>query len=362
VDYVGVFRDLQKALAIYGSGAGGRIKEGESPVRDKSALVEQLEQAIAEATSFCAERGIDTSKILTAQKFEKVKLVGDAVDAILAKDEFKKRFLILAASVARLYKAILPDPAATELHPACVLFAVLAEKIRSKTGDPDISSVMHDVEGVLDSSIAAEGYVIRDEESAKVDLSKIDFEKLKKHFARAHKHTEVERLRNAISKQLTQMVCLNRSRMDYLKKFQDMIEEYNAGSSNADTFFENLVAFVEELNEEEKRSIAENLSEEELAILDILTKPEMKLSPKEGRDVKKVARQLLETLKREKLVLDWRKFQQSRAAVRQCIEEVLDRLPRAYSKDLYQTKCAAVYGHVYDAYFGEGRSVYSRLA
>src|SRR5207253_10618751 len=35
VDYVGVFRDLQKALAIYGSGSGGGIEEGDTPVQDK---------------------------------------------------------------------------------------------------------------------------------------------------------------------------------------------------------------------------------------------------------------------------------------------------------------------------------------
>ncbi len=41
----------------------------------------------------------------------------------------------------------------------------------------------------------------------------------------------------------------------------------------------------------------------------------MQLSKKEKDEVKKVARGLLETLKREKLVLDWRKKQQERAKV-----------------------------------------------
>src|SRR5438067_4642526 len=34
VDYVGVFRDLQRALAIYGSATGGAVKEGELPVKE----------------------------------------------------------------------------------------------------------------------------------------------------------------------------------------------------------------------------------------------------------------------------------------------------------------------------------------
>ena len=74
---------------------------------------------------------------------------------------------------------------------------------------------------------------------------------------------------------------------------------------------------------------------------------------------KAVAAELLDTLKREKLVLDWRKKQQSRAAVRLTIEEILDRLPAAFTTEVWRTKVERVYTHIYDFYFGEGRSVYA---
>ena len=45
VDYIGVFRDLQRALAIYGSASGGGIQEGDTPVKDKEALRQALEDA-----------------------------------------------------------------------------------------------------------------------------------------------------------------------------------------------------------------------------------------------------------------------------------------------------------------------------
>ena len=140
-----------------------------------------------------------------------------------------------------------------------------------------------------------------------------------------------------------------------------MIEEYNAGSYNTELFFEKLVDFAKELNEEEKRGIAERLDEEELAIFDLLTKPEISLTKKEKAKVKKVSKDLLETLKQEKLVLDWRKRQQARASVRLTIEETLDKLPSAYTPDVYQQKCEVVYQHVYDSYYGSGRSVYADM-
>jgi type I restriction enzyme R subunit len=122
VDYVGVFRNLQKALAIYGSGSGGGVNEGDTPVKDKAALVDQLRLAIAEATAFCLKKGIDLDAIQSSGGFEQIKLLDNAVDAILVNDDYKRDYLLLAGNVNKLYKAILPDPAAKDLAPRCILF------------------------------------------------------------------------------------------------------------------------------------------------------------------------------------------------------------------------------------------------
>ena len=77
---------------------------------------------------------------------------------------------------------------------------------------------------------------------------------------------EIEKLKAAIHAKLAQMVARNKSRVDYLEKFQRMIEEYNAGSYNTELFFKKLMDFAEELNEEEKRGVAEQLNEEEAGL------------------------------------------------------------------------------------------------
>jgi type I restriction enzyme R subunit len=155
------------------------------------------------------------------------------------------------------------------------------------------------------------------------------------------------------------MVTLNRTRMDFLEEFQRMIEEYNAGSSNVEAFFAKLMAFAKRLSVEEKRGLAEQLTEEELVIFDLLTKPEIRLTKKEAGEVKRVAKALLTKLKAEKLVLDWRKQQTTRARVFTTIADVLDELPRAFTKELYEQKCEVVYQHFYESYVGQGQSVYS---
>jgi len=138
-----------------------------------------------------------------------------------------------------------------------------------------------------------------------------------------------------------------------------MIDDYNAGSANVEELFGELVKFAKTLTDEERRGIAEGLSEEELALYDLLRKAGVKLTAKEEQQVKRVAKELLERLKSERLVLDWRKKQQARAAVRQLIEEMLDRLPPAFTPTVYEQACEQAYLHVHDCYYGEGESVYS---
>ena len=159
------------------------------------------------------------------------------------------------------------------------------------------------------------------------------------------------------------MLRLNKSRMNYLEKFQQMIDEYNAGSRNVEIFFADLVEFARELNIEDKRAISEKLTEEELAIFDLLTQPDITLTEKEKHEIKKVAKELLLTLKQEKLVLDWRRRQQSKAAVKVAIEKILDlQLPESYSTEAYERKCQEVYQHVYECYSEAGLRIYTTAA
>lgn len=361
VDYVGVFRNLQRALAIYGMAQADDEAET-APVHQKDELVEQLRGTIAATSEFCKERGVDPAKIQDARGFERVKLVEDAVAAFVVNDDTRREYLNRAGYVSSLFKSLLPDPSATEFGPVCKVFRVIADKIRSEVPPVDISEVMADIEALLDQSIGAEGYLmppVADQERL-FDLSQIDFEALREKFEGSrHKTVEVQKLKAKLTFKLARMIKLNRTRIDFLEEFQKMIEEYNSGSINQAVHVDKLLVFAQRLGAEEKRGLAEQLTEEELVIFDLLTRPEIALSQKEVAEVKKVAKALLEKLKREKLVLDWRKQQTTRAGVLVAIHEVLDKLPRAYTRELYQQKCDVVYQHFYEAYLGQGRSIYA---
>ena len=362
VDYIGVFRDLQKALAIYGSASGGDVSEGDTPVQAKAALVDELRSAIDLTLQFCTERGINFDEIqTTTESFARIKLWDDAVEAILINDDSKQQYLALTQNVNKLYKAILPDPAAGEFNPSLYAFAEITKRIKQLTPQSDITEVKAAVEEILDLSIDTSNYIIP-ASNPLIDLSQIDFEALKAQFASGYKHTETEKLKGIISSQLTQMVRLNKSRMNYLDKFQQMIDEYNSGSCNVEILFAELVELAQALKIEDKRALSENLSEEELAIFDLLTKPDITFTEAEKLQIKQVAKELLSTLKQEKLVLDWRRRQQSKAAVKVAIEYTLDKLPESYLQEVYDRKCQEIYQHVYESYAEAGRSIYTAAA
>ena len=123
-----------------------------------------------------------------------------------------------------------------------------------------------------------------------------------------------------------------------------------------------LLKLSSSLNDEQQRHVREHMSEEELVIFDILTRPAPELTGEERTEVKKVASALLSRLK-ALLVLNWRQKSAARSQLKLAIEDTLDTgLPRAYTPELYNQKCSAVFEHVYESYPERDTSVYASSA
>ncbi|MCU0771522.1 MAG: DUF3387 domain-containing protein [Verrucomicrobia bacterium] len=235
--------------------------------------------------------------------------------------------------------------------------------IRSKLNPnpPDISEVMGDIGKLLDASIT--GVDMPGKPAPVMDLSKIDFEALARRFKESkHKNTDLEVLKATIRAMLERLVSLNKTRADFAETFEALIESYNTGSRNIEELFEELLKLSRNLSEEQQRHVRENMTEEELVIFDILTRPAPEISQEERAEVKKVARELLTRLK-SLLVLNWRQKCGARAQLKLAIEDILDTgLPRVYTPDLYQQKCSALFEHVYESYPERDAGVYAGAA
>ncbi|ADP71141.1 type I site-specific deoxyribonuclease, HsdR family [Rhodomicrobium vannielii ATCC 17100] len=345
VDYVGVFQNLKKALAIYAASQGG-----DSPIKNKDGLVEELVAALASARCFCDEIGVDLDAIPAANKLSRLKLIGDAVETLIAPDERRREFMRRAGGAVRSYKALLPDDKASAYFKQVATLHVLAEALRAKLGPVDLSAVAARIEALLDERI--EGIAISapiiegDECGGRIDLSDIDFNKLGWLFNQKPK-TTAEKLRSSVEKKAAEMAAQNPSRVHFVEKLEKLVDAYNLGTLDVEAFFDALKKLIARMEEEERRAVAEGLTEDELAIFDLLTRPEPKLTKAQEDEVKKVARELFAKLKGLRVEF-WRQNQQTRAAVHSEIRFTLDDLPQEpYPETLWEEKVEAVWQYVY---------------
>ncbi len=226
-----------------------------------------------------------------------------------------------------------------------------------------IDKVMLRVAALLDESVVvnnAEGFTAKEFEAQYQiikrgrtwDLSKIDFDKLREDFgAVVYKNIEIADLRGFIAHKLELMLFQNSTRSPFALRFQQIIDNYNAGGSSTEQYYEQLLHYAQDMHVEAERHVREGLTEDELEVFDLLCKESM--TQAETQTVKLAAKALLHRLLEESpkvLVQDWYKTDQTRRIVRSAMAEVLDReLPKdSYDRALFQTKCDNVFHLVLD--------------
>ena len=354
VDYINIFKNLKEALAIYASSRDGSL---DLPIQDKEKLFESLKEYIGKLKKFLAKNKVNIGKIKTSKGWEKFPYFLKARSNLVASEEIKKEFLTMGGNVIKIYGAILPHKQASEFTKEIEVIKVLIQQIYSLDPEVNITSVIKDIQDVLDLSISSKGYLIRDKESKDlINISKIDFEKLSEKFNKNRDNAQLERLKNILSFRIKELIQLNDSRVNFQERFEEIIKEYNSSSRNNDKYFEALKRFSKELVKEEKRHIEEGLTEEELAIYDKLKKE--KLSDLELKKLKKIAKDLLKKLVPAKVVLDWKKKMQSIASVHITIEDGLENLPKSYTDLDRKEKELVLFQHIYDHYSGNRDNVY----
>jgi type I restriction enzyme R subunit len=355
IDYYNVFRNMRLALKDYAQGQEGRE---DLPVQEKSALIKLLDDAIAQGTDYCSERGVDLAALLATQDvFKKIKAFEDYADMLLAQEEWWKGFTVYENTITCLYEACKPEILGKPVVRSVAVFQYLRGVLDAVIEQTSLDSAAQRVNELLDQSLVVDHTGGQVHERASIeyriptsgkpwDLSKIDFEKLKEDFKAApHKNIEIADLRAFIQKKLEQMLNGNATRTDFATRLQGIIDRYNAGSSSADQYYSELVRFAQALKEESERHIREELTEDELELFDLLKKP--KMTQAETQKVRLAAKALLHRLMEEApkvLVQDWFKDSTSQKRVKTAVETVLDgSLPESYDRAVFTEKCNSVF-------------------
>jgi type I restriction enzyme R subunit len=366
VDYIETYKALLDALAIYGTGGDGENKGGEAPeppVKPKEELVRQLEEALTNTETFLQEEvSFELALLIHAEGLQKLAEMEKGVNAVYTNDETKTKFMLLAREVFKKYKALQPDKVLNQYSRRKNAIDVIYTAIEGNIESADVTEIMRKIQKVVDESIENMVAEPSHDRGKLIDLSGLDFVALEELFNKTeHKNSAVQSLKDKVEKRLQQMVERNPLRVDFYKRYQEIIDEYNHGKDavTIEETFRKLIEFVNSLSEEEAETRREGLTEEQKAIFDILRKPSMKESEK--KKVKEIAIQLLDELKKDKLKVEqWADKSVTAAAVFNAVSKTLfEALPYpTYKTDDIDLKTHLVYEHLKHQYYGGGVSVY----
>jgi len=361
IDYCGILKNLRKALATFtGAGDKGRTcglgPDELDPTRPKEELLEDLKEAIDLVSTFLTDRKASLDEIINSTGFERNKAIVVAKEAVNENDETRKKFEVMCREVFIKFKACLTVPGINAHRAHYSAINIIYKNLQTDRDRADISDIIKQLHEVIDDAIKVHPGQGK-EPRAPYDISKIDFNRLRAEFENTKaKNTTVQSLKSVIEKKLERLIQRNPLRTDFQRYYEEIIAAYNKQKDrqNIEATFEALLKFVEDLDEEESRAVREGLDEEALAIYDLLVKPDLK--PQEIQKIKKVAKELLKTLK-EKLkdLYKWQDKEPTRDGVKVLIQNFLwdekTGLPVDYytQNDVYK-KTEAVFYHVYRAY------------
>ncbi|KAA3437664.1 type I restriction endonuclease subunit R [Rufibacter hautae] len=374
VDYGNVYKQLEKAYSIYGESdkgrgphTGGGKEDNKKPVELLEQLADELKEAIRQVKGYLSELGFSLGNLSNAdaKPMEKIANIKKAVDCVCLNETTRTKFEIIARDVFKKYHALYPEDQVKPFIRQFNAIEAIYQQLNQQTKAADVTSIIRDLQQVVNTSVLVHPSQVA-EQDAYVDLSNLDFDKLREAFKKTpRKNTVVFDLQRAVEQKLEQMLKENPLRLEFYERYQEIIAEYNKGKNIEDTIsaFNNLSDFIQKLSKEEARAFRENLNQETLAIFDLLRSGK-ELEEPEVKEVKKVAEEILTKLKAEKLRIElWRESRQITAQVKTLIFDALQWLPqKAYTDAEVGEKTINVYQHIYTNYPGGAYSTYSKAS
>jgi type I restriction enzyme, R subunit len=349
VDYNGMLKSLREALAQYALGDeddGGGAGEIVAPIEE---LVAALLQAIEAAEKHLLGLGFDATRLRGATGFDRIEALRDAADALYTSDESKRRFEIMARQVFMRFKALLMEPSALAYAERHDNIEAIYKKLQDRRDTADVTEVLKELHRIVNEAIRAAEPGGDHAEGLTVDLSQIDFDKLRHEFASKVRrpHAALQDIRDVVEQKLAQMLARNPMRMDYYKKYQEIIADYNREKDRAtvEATFAQLVALAASLDVEQRRAAEEGLSDDELALFDLLFKENVSKADRER--LKQGSRALLASLSDLlRPMKDWTQKAATQAEVRVFI---LDRLYGVLPRPPFtETETEEIASRVYD--------------
>lgn len=345
VDYIGIVKALRQALADYTANPGG--EGGNDPTVDKKELIKNVIETIAAAESYLDEHGFSLQKLIDAHDFDKLPIMKEGANAMCETVEIRKSYSTFISTLLKLWKYLDREDITVEMRRKKDAVEAIWKEMQKKHKHTDITSLSAAINEIVNShlEIDVEIPLMLEEDSRRFDISKINFDLLRREFAKSKEKNLILRdIHDLLQERIACMMAENPSRINFYEKYQKIIQEYNKEQDRAsiEKTFEELTKLSNELSEEEKRYVREGFtSDEELSVYDLLFSDN--LNARDIKKIKEVAKDLLKKIKDKIAELDhWTDKPETKAEVDNLIRDTLwAELPESYdnqSISLYRQK------------------------
>ena len=268
--------------------------------------------------------------------------------------ESRKQFTTYANEINRMMKYLDRDDISDVDRDRKDALIAIADELKKKKKHVDNVDLMVQINGILGEYIMIEQESNNNDIAKRFDISRIDFDLLRREFAKTKKkNLLITDLDELIQTRLDNMLKENPSRVDYYERYQTIIDEYNneQDRANIEKTFMDLMNLANSMNQEEKRYVREGFtSDEELSLYDMLFNEN--LSKEDINKIKKVAVDLLEKIKAKISELDhWTEKQETRDDIETYIGAILwEELPESYSDNAIFAYRQKIYEYVFMRY------------
>ena len=353
IDYIGIVKALRKALADYTADVGGN--GGTDPTVDKDELIARIIETITKAKAFLSEKNFNLQMLIDAYDFMKLSYLQEAANAVCGTIEDKKTFTTYASEIKRLMKYIDRDNITDDTRKEYEAIAAIYAELQKKRKHVNTTDLMVQMNAIISSYIEIQhtSMTIR-EEPRRFDISAIDFDLLRREFAKVKKkNLALKDLEELIRMKLDKMLFANPERINYYERYQQIIDDYNSEQDRAtiEKTFMDLMDLANSMNQEEQRYVREGFaSDEELSLYDMLFRED--LSKNDIKKLKEVTAALLQKIKAKISELDhWTDKQETKAAVDNLIRDTLwAHLPECYDEVSISVYRQRIYEYVYTRY------------
>lgn len=352
IDYIGIVKALRKALADYTANVGGQ--GGDDPTVDKNELIARILDTIEKAKNFLRERGFELADLIAAVDFMKLSLLQTAANAVCGTIEDKKSFSTYASELIRLMKYMNRDDITDQARKDYEAIVAIYKELQKKRRHADTTDLMVEINAIISEYVEMEDGPKASGETRRFDISAIDFELLRREFAKMkNKNLAMKDLEAIIQQKLDRLLLNNPNRIDYYERYQQIITNYNSEQDRATiekTFME-LMDLADNLDSEAQRYVREGFeNDEELSLYDLLFRED--LTKAEIKKLKEVSASLLKKIKAKIDAIDhWTDKQETKAAVDNLIRDTLwAELPECYDEISISEYRQRIYEYVYTRY------------